>query len=360
MILANVNGLANLLHKRAVPPKRIRDRPMINPDAQTVRTADALRAAQLYYLQDLTMERIASELHVSRSSVSRLLSYARDTGLVEIQVHSPRDARGLIERQVSERFGIAAHVVPMPDRISELERHERTALSAARILSTIVDSNMNIGIAWGSTLSAIARHLPNKVTHNTTIVQMNGAANVRTTGIPYAGEILAHFGTAFTAAVNQFPVPALFDDPETKRAMWRERSIQNILHLQERVDLFVFGLGSPKAAVPSHVYSGDYFDRNDLTELIDLGIVGDCATTFYRIDGSTDGLNVNERSSGPSVERVLRIPRRFCVVSSLTKLESLRGALAAGVVTDLVVEEALARRILELDEPEAAGTSLAA
>ncbi len=55
------------------------------------RSRDALRAAQLYYLQDLTMEAIAHELRTSRSSVSRLLSFARESGLVDIQVRSPAD-----------------------------------------------------------------------------------------------------------------------------------------------------------------------------------------------------------------------------------------------------------------------------
>jgi DNA-binding transcriptional regulator LsrR (DeoR family) len=35
-------------------------------------------------------------------------------------------------------------------------------------------------------------------------------------------------------------------------------------------------------------------------------------------------------------------------VSSLSKIDALRGALAAGLITELVVEEALARRIVEL------------
>ncbi len=48
--------------------------------AQPMRTQQALRAAHLYYLQDLTMDAIADELGTSRSSVSRLLKYARDTG----------------------------------------------------------------------------------------------------------------------------------------------------------------------------------------------------------------------------------------------------------------------------------------
>ncbi|QEW02616.1 sugar-binding transcriptional regulator [Microbacterium lushaniae] len=317
------------------------------PSAAT-RPQDALRAAQLYYLQDLTMEAIASEMHVSRSSVSRLLSYARDSGLVTISIHSPHDARNQLESRVADRFGITAHVVPTPDRISEAERLERTALSAARILTGRVDSAMTVGIAWGSTLSAIARHLPTKRTHDSRVVQMNGAANVRTSGIPYAGEILTRFGSAWSASVHQFPVPALFDDPLTKQAMWRERSVRAVLEIQERVSVFVFGLGSPHADVPSHVYAGDYFDDADRRSIERSGVVGDCATVFYRLDGTSDGIELNERSSGPDLSAVRRIPRRFCVVSSLSKLDSLRGALAAGLITELVVEESLARRLLEV------------
>jgi deoxyribonucleoside regulator len=319
----------------------------MSADTSSTRAQEALRAAQLYYLQDLTMDAIAHEMHVSRSSVSRLLSHARDTGLVTISIHSPQDARSRVESRLAERFGVTAHVVPTPDRISEAERLERTALSAARILTERIESSMTIGIAWGSTLSAIGRHLPQKATHDSRIVQMNGAANVRSSGIPYAGEILSRFGTAWSASVHQFPVPALFDDPHTKRAMWRERSVRAVLELQERVSVFVFGLGSPHADVPSHVYSGDYFDETDSRAIVRDGIVGDCATVFYRVDGSADGIELNERSSGPSLEQVRGIPTRFCVVSSLSKIDSLRGALAAGLITELVVEEGLARRLLE-------------
>ncbi|PII99956.1 transcriptional regulator, partial [Leucobacter sp. OLJS4] len=65
------------------------------------------------------MEAISQEMRVSRSSISRLLSYARDTGLVEIRVHSPQEARSRLEQQLSERFGITAHVAPAPARASE-------------------------------------------------------------------------------------------------------------------------------------------------------------------------------------------------------------------------------------------------
>ena len=109
--------------------------PLPAEPATPERSRDALRAAQLYYLQDLTMDAIARELHTSRSSVSRLLSYARDHGLVEIRVISPLDRFSVLQRDLRERYGVNAHVVPVPDSTSDIDRLERVALSAARILT---------------------------------------------------------------------------------------------------------------------------------------------------------------------------------------------------------------------------------
>src|SRR4051812_38723078 len=99
-------------------------------DDQTV-----LRAARLYYLQDQTMEAIAHELRTSRSSVSRMLSQARATGLVEIRLHSPVEASTVLERDLSERYRIAAHVVPVAGPISDIDRLERVATTAGRLLA---------------------------------------------------------------------------------------------------------------------------------------------------------------------------------------------------------------------------------
>lgn len=56
------------------------------PDATDPRTIDAVQAARLYYFQDLTMAAIGREMGVSRSTVSRLITFARTSGLVEIKI----------------------------------------------------------------------------------------------------------------------------------------------------------------------------------------------------------------------------------------------------------------------------------
>lgn len=319
----------------------------VDSGKQDEKMSVALTAAKLYYLQDMTMDAIAGELGTSRSSVSRLLSYARDAGLVDIRINSPFERVGQLEERVRRRLRIAAHIVPMPGQVNEVERLERVALTAGRLLSQFVDSNMVVGIAWGSTIATVSRSLVQKETHGTTFVQLNGAGNLQTSGLDYASDILQRFGHAFGAQVEQFPVPAFFDDPDTRAAMWRERSTRRVLSVQSKMDVAVFGLGSPQSEVPSRVYVGGYLSRDDYRSLREDGAIGDVATVFFRADGTWRDIRLNARSTGPGLDHLRRVPRRVCIVSGAAKIGALRAAVAAGIVTDVVLDEALARLLVE-------------
>lgn len=319
-------------------------------DLKSVKMREALAAAHLYYRQDLTMGAIAKELGTSRSTVSRLLKDARESGLVEIRIHSPQEARSRIEQRFARRFGVTAHVVPVTERLSEAEQLERTAAAAAHLIAGSVEPDSIVGVAWGSTMSAVTKLLPRNVTRGVQIVQLNGAANLHSTGVQYSTELLGGFGERLAAEVFQLPVPAIFDDPNTREALWRERSVARVIDMQAAAKLFVFGLGSQIGDPRSHIYSGGYLGTDDLNALAAESVVGDCASRFYRLDGSTSGIAINKRSSGPSFDTIRRAPKRICVVSGVTKRDSLRGALAAGIITDVVVDQVLAQLVLAAED----------
>ncbi|WP_094770484.1 sugar-binding transcriptional regulator [Microbacterium gorillae] len=293
------------------------------------------------------MEAIARELRTSRSSVSRLLSHARESGLVQITVRTPESEAAALTHEVSRRFALTPHIVPVPAAVGDVERLERVALTAARLLSTYITSNQKVGLAWGSTMTAVARHLVPHPTHDTEFVQLNGTGNMSSSGIGYASDLLRRFGDAYDAAVHQFPVPAFFDDPDTRTAFWRERGIARLLDLQGRLDVALFSIGSPFAEVPSHVHHGGFLDADDYAQLTADGVVGDVATVFFRADGSSDGIALNRRATGPDHAVLRRVPRRVCIVAGPAKLPALRGAIRARLVTDLVVDEATARALVE-------------
>ncbi|MGG7441704.1 sugar-binding transcriptional regulator [Zafaria sp. J156] len=325
-------------------------------DADPVRDAQVLRSAQLYYLQDLTMDAIARELRVSRSTVSRLIARARQTGVVSFVINKTGSPVPELEGRIADRYGISVHAVPTDRELGEAQVLERVAVQASEVLANLVGSDMIVGVAWGATVSAISRHLKPLPTRGTVVVQLNGSGNVQSSGIAYASDILQRFGAAFGARIEQFPVPTFFDDARTRDMMWRERSVRRVLDLQGHMGLVVFGLGTVDADVPSHVYRGGYLTAEDLAEIRDRGVVGDVATTFFTSDGSTDAVGLNRRSTGPSLEVLRRVPRRVCAVAGRSKVPALAAALEMGLVTDLVLDEAAAAALLDLlDSRDGAG-----
>jgi deoxyribonucleoside regulator len=302
-------------------------------------------AATMYYLQDEPMDAIARRLGTSRSTVSRLLKAARDGGMVQIAVRTEPDAATGVAAQLMTSFGVRAHVVPVRARAHEVERLDEVAKVAARLLMDLFDDEMVLGVAWGTTVSAVARALGRKPTRGGTVVQLNGAANTVTSGVDYASTIVTAYGAAFDAEVRHFPVPAFFDFAETREAMWRERSVQRVLAVQRRADIALFGVGALGGQVPSHVYSAGYLDESDLAALYAAGVVGDVCTVFLRQDGSYQDIAINRRATGPTPAELARIPRRLCVVAGEAKLRPLLAAMRAGAVTDLIIDEPTARRL---------------
>ncbi|MCJ7824598.1 MAG: hypothetical protein MUP44_06840 [Anaerolineales bacterium] len=307
---------------------------------------DAVRAARMYYYQNLKTKLIAKEMNVSRSTVSRMLSFAKTEGLVNIQVVDPTEEPQRLEKIILERFELErVHVVPAPEIAGEGEWLQRAAQYAAKYLNSLFDSGMVLGIAWGTTLSAISTHLLKKTTHNAQIVQLNGAGNTQSMGIEYASEIIMRFAGNYRARAHLFPVPTFFDYAETKKALWKERSIRRILDLHKRTDLLIYGIGAVNAGIPSHVYSGGYLEEQDYVELDRLNVAGDIATVFFKEDGSFSGIPMNDRASGPNLE-LFKQKYGVCVVSGLAKVRGLYAALKGGLMKELIVDEPTARELI--------------
>ena len=308
----------------------------------------AYRAALMHYVQGDTMDAIARKLKTSRSTVSRLMELARERGYIQFKLNPPSGESDELRAEVARRFGVEVTVVPMPQRADWKRRLDAVAAIAGNEITAAVRPDIVIGIAWGNTLSAIAEHLVPKPVTGVKVVQLNGAASTTSSGIMYAGAIMEAFGKAYRAEVQHFPVPAFFDYPETKAALWRERSVKNVLELQNTVDIAIFGVGTMRGDRLSAVYSGGYLMPEEMLQVQARGVVGDVCTVLLRADGTWQDLDINRRASGPTPQDLAHIPQRICVVAGQEKAVPLLGALRAGVVTNLVVDEDCAAKLLKI------------
>lgn len=321
------------------------------PAAAPSQNALAIKVARLYYYQGLTTGSIAEELGTSRSTVSRLLSYAHENGLVEIHIHDPAEHPHNIETQLKERFRLpVAKVVSVPEMPGERAWLDRVATYAASYLNTVIGSNTVVGLAWGTTVRMVSEKLTPKETANVDVVQLNGSGTPQSIDNTFSSDILMRFAGNFAARPHAFPVPAFFDYAETKAALWRERSVKRLLDLQQRAQILVFSVGAFSGQVPSHVHSGGFLEPGDLRSLQRDGVVGDVATVFFRADGSYKDIALNARASGPDLALFRRAKHSICVASGTGKVTGIRAALAGGFVNTLIIDEPTARLLLSDDE----------
>jgi DNA-binding transcriptional regulator LsrR (DeoR family) len=309
---------------------------------------NSIAVAKMYYYQGLTTEKIADELKISRPTISRLLSFAREKGLVEITVHDSSEYLNTLELELKEKYGIEnVHIVSVPEASGEQVWLHRVASFAANYLNSIVDDNQILGLSWGGTLSTVGRYLVPKALKDFDIVQLNGTGNARTINNTFANEIVLRFADNYSARANLFPVPTLFDFEQTKQAMWRERSIRRVLDLQQKADILLYSIGAIENGTPGLVLSENYFGPRDFREVKKRKIVGDIATVFFCENGSYEGISLNKRSSGPDLSLFKKVAHSICVVSGRSKALALRSALAARYMHDLIVDEPTARLVMK-------------
>ena len=347
----------------------------------------AYEAASMYYVQGETMEVIAHHLGVSRSTVSRLLARARQEGVVRVSLVQPGGA-GSLEGRMAQVFGVRTHIVPVREGTTEIHRLQQVASVAAAHMVDLIGAlaeqggaegagapesggpegenrgaaggagrdvgagGVVVGVAWGTTMSEVSAALPSRSVPGLTVVQLNGASDPVREG-PSAGEVLSRMRLSLGARTISFPVPAFFDHVATREAMWSERSVKRVLSVARRASLAVFGVGALDAlngALPSQVYEGGHLTARDQGVLRRQNVVGDVCTVLLRVDGSWRDVTLNARATGPTPAQLARIPRRLCVAAGTGKARALLAALRARTATDLVVDDATARAVLELAE----------
>ena len=341
----------------------------------------AYEAASMYYVQGETMEVIAHHLRVSRSTVSRLLARARQEGVVRVTLVQPGGA-GSLEGRMTQAFGVRTHIVPVREGTTEIHRLQQVASVAAAHMVDLIEAlaeqagnggpqvqdpagsggegpvqgrgsgGVVVGVAWGTTMSEVSAALPSRSVPGLTVVQLNGASDPVREG-PSAGEVLSRMRLSLGARTISFPVPAFFDHVATREAMWSERSVKRVLAVTRRASLAVFGVGALDAlngALPSQVYEGGHLTARDQAVLRRQNVVGDVCTVLLRADGSWRDVALNARATGPTPAQLARIPRRLCVAAGTGKARALLAALRARTATDLVVDDATARAVLELAE----------
>ncbi len=201
-----------------------------------------LYVCEMYYEQGLTQQEIADIVGVSRVSVSRLLSTARDKGIVRISIVDPRVVLENLERRLEQLYGLKKAVV-VSGSVDDDVVKQRIGRAGAQLLESCVRDGDTIGIGRGTTVYQTVNHLSGKVPlPSSCIVPLAGSAGLFDSYFQ-VNEMARHTAEAFGAQCVYLNVPYYVSSMEVKQALLKEKLVADCVRRWGSLDIALVGIG---------------------------------------------------------------------------------------------------------------------
>lgn len=304
----------------------------------------AVTISRLYYLEGATQAQIAKQLNLSRPTISRALQYARDNNIVNIQVNDPLsnvdDLRAQLQRKYQLDDVVIADVGPTGNYQEDLDL---LGQAAAAYLPQIIQDNDTIGISWGRTLAAVARHLQPSDRKNVQVVYLKGTV-ANSTHNNFVVEVTKHFNACYHTQAEILPLPVIFDNQDIKKMVVKDRFIHSILTAaqQAQVALFTVGTTAPDATL----FELGYLNKKEIAKL-QKESVGDIVSQFVDADGQIVDPALTARTVALPIDQLKEKRQAVLVAGGMTKLPAIRAALAGRYANVLVTDTNVALHLID-------------
>lgn len=303
------------------------------------------KIAQLYYESDINQSEIARRLGVSQAKVSRLLTEARERGIVKISVQPPFGVHTDLEQAVESQFEIAeAIVVDASDDDGQLRRDLGRA--AALHLDATIGSDDVIGVSsWSDTLlSTVDAMAPATSARGVRVVQILGGV-----GDPsaerHATELARRLATLVRGTATLLPVPGVVGSTEARDVLVSDEHVRRVLDLFSTITVALIGIGTVEPS-PLLRSSGNVFSSDELTAVEAKGAVGDICLRFFDTAGRPVASGLDGRVVGIELAALGEVPRVIAVAGGKRKHDAIAAALRGGLISHLVTDQSTAEALI--------------
>lgn len=308
-----------------------------------------LRAARMYYEGHFSQDQVASELHTSRSNVSRMLSDAKRLGFVEIRVVSPTHRHEALSSQLSGLLKIN-DVQVITTAANDLTLNTVGRAAANALLNGLRD-NQTIAISWGRGLEATVVNIHSQNISGLKVTQLMGSLSSILTSVS-AEEVGRNLAKNLNAQFVPFLGPVVVSNGKIRDSLLEEESILRTLQLARNAHVALVGIGSIGSSSSEMVFSEFKLSTSE-RETLSQDYAGDIAARFYKRDGAPLSAKMDSRVIGLTLKEIKLIPRVIGVASGAEKVHGVIGAARAGLIDTLILDLACANSIVKSLQPSA-------
>lgn len=294
--------------------------------------------ARAHYLEDRSRVDISDALGISRFKVARLLTRAREEGVVTIEIHDWGLPDVELSQRLQERLGLD-HCLVVRSHGDDDTVRQQIGGAAARALSESLREDEVLGVTWGRTLTATVSqfdHLP-----RLSIVQLTGVVAGDLASSPI--EVVRQ--TSRRSGGDVYPIfsPLIVDDLETAKSLRRHPDIRSAMDLFPAVTTALLSVGAWNPPV-SQVR--DVLPIDDLANALSKGCVADIAGILIQSDGTPVDADFQDRCVNISYEQLQKVPRVVAVAGGAAKADAIRTVSRVGLITELFTDHTLAEAVL--------------
>lgn len=299
--------------------------------------------ARMYYLDGLGQSEIANIRGISRSTVSRALTTARERGIVRISVdeYDPRDCAK--ERALCERFGLKRAIVvrSMGETVATVRR--TIGYFAADTVAKWLAGHRTVGVAGGRTLAEVVQFMEVQSERaGVQVVQLMGTIGP-TPGRIDASELSRAVADRFRGTCFAINAPAIVEDARTRDLFLSHTQIRSVWSMFASLDVALVGIGTLEdSAFAERQVIGDA----SRTELQRAGAVGEICGRFFDASGREIRSSHRERLVSVDLDVLRSGPEVIAVTNGPSRKAALVAAIEGGLVHSLVIDDGGAKALL--------------
>jgi len=307
-----------------------------------------IKVTELYYYKKLHQRQISEMLGISIATVSRILSEALNSGLIEVKIVDIERKTTELTRAMKNIYGLRdAIIVATPGSSNADYLKKLLGKAACDYLMEAVLPGAKIGIGPGSTMFEFVEAIdPRQFRSGLTLIPLMGGWSIG--GLVYeVNRLLIAAALKLHCDFLLMPCPALLSSEELKNVLLREPLIEEILNKWDSLDIAVFSLGGEvEASSYPQLRKSEVF----LADVKKEGAVGDILGRFIDKSGRVLDNTINKRIVSISMEKLQNIPVRIGIAGGSSKIRVLHAALKTGIVNVIVSDSITCETILAMEE----------
>jgi DNA-binding transcriptional regulator LsrR (DeoR family) len=301
----------------------------------------------MYFVDGSSQQEIAEAFGTSRSNVSRMLSAARQQGIVEIRIVDSAQRRHDLEADLKQRFGL--HDCQVAAYTPGMAPAQSVAKLSSRWLLDTVQGGQRLALSWGTALQAMVWAVTATRRYDVEVVQLVGglsSVDAEVTG----QELVRELATRLGARYRYLHAPALVANRDALAAFLSERSVSTALDAAKSADIAFVGVGTYGDSSSAAIIDAMALSAADRSAFDTMSPAGDICARYFDINGTPVGSEaVHNRVIAVDLEDLRRIPMVVGVTVGRVKAPGLVGALRGHHLDVLICNESAARAALALD-----------